>query len=147
LAEAVLSVKGKKSSDGSAWRLHCLGGDVDASHVRAALANLRQFDLTDLRAWDARALPLEDASVDRILSNPPFGKQLSSPEEIGPLYRETVFEMDRVLRPGGKAVLIVADAHALRAAVERVGWKKERQVQLRMLGQRAVISAFRKPAE
>jgi 23S rRNA G2445 N2-methylase RlmL len=144
LAEAFLSTKGKKSSEGTAWQLQYIGGDVDPSHVRAAQANLRQFDITDLRTWDARAVPLEDASVDRIVSNPPFGKQLSTPEEIGPLYREVVFEMDRVLRPGGKAVLIVADARALREAVERVEWKRERQVQLRMLGQRAVIVAYRK---
>ena len=137
LAEAFLSTRGKKSSEGTDWQLHYLGGDVDSAHVRAAQANLRQFHVTGLREWDAPALPLADASVDRILSNPPFGKQLSTPAEIGPLYREAVFEMDRVLRPGGKAVLIVSDAQALRAAVERVGWKKDRQVSLRVLGQRA----------
>ena len=145
LAEAHLSIKGRKSSDGKEWPMQFIGGDIDKSHTRAALTNLRQFNIADVRKWDARELPLEDASADRILSNPPFGKQLSTPEEIVPLYRETVREMDRVLRPGGKSVLIVADARALRAAVERVGWKQERHVQLRMLGQRAFISAFRKP--
>lgn len=144
LAEALLSTRGRKASDGTPWQAQYLGGDVDAGHVRAAQANLRQFDLTGLRTWDARALPLEDASVDRIISNPPFGKQLSTPEEIGPLYREVVFEMDRVLRPGGKAVLIVSDAGAMREAVERVGWKSQRQVHLRMLGQRASIGVYRK---
>ena len=93
---------------------------------------------------DARDLPLEDASVDRIVCNPPFGKQLSTPEEIVPLYRHSVREMDRVLKPGGKAVLIVSDAKALRTAVERVGWKEQRHVQMRTLGQRALIAVFRK---
>jgi 23S rRNA G2445 N2-methylase RlmL len=144
LAEAFLSIKGKKGADGEAWQLHLLGGDIDKSHVRAAQVNMRQFGITELQAWDARELPLEDASVDRILSNPPFGKQLSTPEEIVPLYRQSVREMDRVLRPGGKSVLIVSDAQALRAAVEAVGWKQERFVPLRMLGQRAVINVFRK---
>jgi hypothetical protein len=46
---------------------------------------------------------------------------------------------------GGKAVLIVADARAMRSAVDAVGWKQERQVQVRMLGQRAFIAAYRKP--
>jgi 23S rRNA G2445 N2-methylase RlmL len=147
LAEAYLSTRGKRTSEGQDWTLNYLGGDIEASNVRAAQANLRQFHITDLRVWDARALPHDDASADRILSNPPFGKQLSTPEEIGPLYRDAVFEMDRVLRPGGKAVLIVADIQALREAVERVGWKRERQVQVRMLGQRAVIAAYRKPRE
>jgi 23S rRNA G2445 N2-methylase RlmL len=147
LAEAFLSTKGKKTSAGASWQTRFLGGDIEASHVRAALANLRQFHVTDVRPWDARSLPLEDASIDRILCNPPFGNQLSTPAEIVPLYRESTREMDRVLRPGGKVVLIVADAQAMRSAIERVGWNQERQVQLRMLGQRAFIVACRKAKE
>jgi tRNA (guanine6-N2)-methyltransferase len=144
LAEAYLATRGKKTSEGASWQTRFLGGDLEASHVRAALANLRQFHVTDVQRWDARELPVADASVDRIVCNPPFGKQLSTPEEIVPLYRESVREMNRALRPGGKAVLIVADAKAMRSAVERVGWKQERQLQLRMLGQRALIAVYRK---
>src|SRR5262249_46322536 len=143
--EAFLSTKGRKSAEGAGWQMNFIGGDIDASHVRAAQANLRQFDITDVRSWDARELPLDDASVERIVCNPPFGKQLSTPEAILPLYRESVREMDRVLRPGGKAVLIVMDAKALRAAVERVGWKEQRHAQVRILGQRAFIGVYRKP--
>ena len=147
LAEAFLSTKGKKTSEGASWQTRFVGGDIDPSHVRATLANLRQFHVSDVRRWDARELPLDDASVDRILCNPPFGKQLSTPEEIVPLYREGVREMDRVLRPGGKAVLIASDPKALRSATERVGWKQERYVPLRMLGQRAFIAAYLKSKE
>src|SRR5262249_28822856 len=132
LAEAYLFTKGKRTSDGGNWQMRFLGGDIDAAHVRAAQANLRQFQTGEIRSWDARELPLEDA-IDRIICNPPFGKQLSTPEEVVPLYRDSVREMDRVLRPGGKAVLIVSDASALRAAIERVGWKQQRQVHVRML--------------
>jgi 23S rRNA G2445 N2-methylase RlmL len=145
LAEAYLFTKGKKTGDSASWQTRFLGGDIDSGHVRATQANLRQFHIADIRCWDARQLPLEAASVERILCNPPFGKQLSTPEEIGPLYRDSINEMDRVLRPGGKAVLVVSDVKALRAAIESVGWKGERQVALRMLGQRAVIEVFRKP--
>src|SRR5690348_10438186 len=66
-----------------------------------------------------------DHSVDRIVSNPPFGKQLSTPEEVGPLYERMVKEYDRVLRPGGRAVLLVSDTAALRSAVHAVGWRRE----------------------
>lgn len=144
LAEAYLSTRGKRTTGGVDWPMHFLGGDLDKSHVRAAQVNLRQFHIEDLRVWDARDLPLEDASIDRIVCNPPFGKQLATPEAVVPLYRESVREMQRVLRPGGKAVLIVADAKALRSAVERVGWKEQRHAQIRMLGQRALIALFRK---
>lgn len=147
LAEAYLYTKGRKTSEGAAWQTRFVGGDIDKAHVRATLANLRQFYVADIREWDARELPLDDASVERIVCNPPFGKQLGTPEEIVPLYRESVREMDRVLQPGGKAVLIVSDTGAMRSATERVGWKQQRQVQLRMLGQRAFIGVYQKGKE
>ncbi len=144
LAEALLSVKGRRGADGGPWRLNIFGGDLDRRHVRAAGVNLRPLGDVHLQEWDARQLPLEDASIDRVLSNPPFGKQLSSPEEIRPLYRAAVAEMDRVLRPGGLAVLLVADVPALREPVQRVGWKQQRLVSVRVMGQRAAILVYRK---
>ncbi|HZY88941.1 MAG TPA: RNA methyltransferase, partial [Gemmataceae bacterium] len=122
-----------------------LGGDLDYGAVRAAAVNLRRVGPALLSRWDARRLPLAPASVDRVLSNPPFGKQLSSPEEIGPLYRAVAGEIDRVLRPGGRAVLLVADVAPLRTAARAAGWKSLREVPVRVLGQPAVIGVWRKP--
>ena len=124
-----------------------LGGDIDAGAVRAATANLRRLGLAALAQWDATQLPLADASVDRILSNPPFGKQLGEPEEIGPLYHHMVREYDRVLRPGGRAVLLAGDADKMRSAVQAVGWKALRRVTVRILGQTATIGVWRKSGE
>jgi 23S rRNA G2445 N2-methylase RlmL len=121
-----------------------LGGDLEQGHLRSAAANLRSLGKVELARWDARRLPLADAAVDRIISNPPFGKQLSTPEEVGPLYRRAVAEYDRVLRPGGVAVLLVADAPALREAARAVGWKQVRQVRVRVLGQKAFALVWRK---
>src|SRR6202035_1507021 len=81
-----------------------LGGDVEFAAVRSAATNLRKLGAAQLARWDATRLPLEAASVDRVVSTPPFGKQLSDPEAIGPLYQDMVREHDRVLRPGGRAV-------------------------------------------
>jgi 23S rRNA G2445 N2-methylase RlmL len=144
LAEALLATRSKRLPDGTGWDLSIIGGDVDPAHVRAAEANLRRLGPVQLSSWDARHLPLESASVDRILSNPPFGKQLSTPGQIGPLYRDMIKEYDRVLHKGGKAVLLVADAGALKDAVQWVSWRQQRQVGVRVLGQRAVILVFRK---
>jgi tRNA (guanine6-N2)-methyltransferase len=80
LAEALLSVKGKRGSDGGPWRMQFWGGDVDGHHLRAAGVNLRPLGDVRLQSWDARQLPLEDNSIERILCNPPFGKQLSTPQ-------------------------------------------------------------------
>jgi 23S rRNA G2445 N2-methylase RlmL len=121
------------------------GGDREANAVRAAETNLRRLGPARLERWDATRLPLDDASVDRIVSNPPFGKQLSRPEEIAPLYRRLVPEYDRVLKPGGRAVLLVSEADVLREAARAAGWKLLRQLEVRVLGQPAVITVWRKP--
>lgn len=121
------------------------GGDVEFSAVRAASVNLRRLGSALLTRWDAGRLPLASAAVDRIVSNPPFGKQLSSPEAVAPLYRAMLREYDRVLRPGGLAVLIVSSISALRSAASAAGWKARRQLSIRVLGQPAVITVWRKP--
>jgi 23S rRNA G2445 N2-methylase RlmL len=121
-----------------------LGGDRDPAAVRAAAINLRRLGVAHLAAWDARRLPLAAASVDRVVSNPPFGKQLGSREEIGPLYRAMTREYDRVLRSGGLAVLLVSEPAVLREAALRAGWRPVRRVPLRVLGQPAAISVWRK---
>jgi 23S rRNA G2445 N2-methylase RlmL len=125
--------------------LQVIGGDLEFSAVRAATTNLRRLGEVSLCRWDARRLPLPAASVAHILSNPPFGKQLASPAEIGPLYRDMLREYDRVLWPTGQAVLLVSDVAALRQAAEAVLWKSIRQLRVRVLGQFAQISVWRKP--
>ncbi len=121
-----------------------LGGDRDAGAVRAAAVNLARLGEARLVRWDATRLPLPGASVDRVISNPPFGKQLGSPGEVAPLYRAALREYDRVLRPGGRAVLLAADAAALRTAARAVGWQGVRDLKLRVLGQPAWLGVWRK---
>jgi len=122
-----------------------LAGDRDRNAVRATDINLRRLPAALLGRWDATCLPLADASLDRILCNPPFGKQLGEPEEIGPLYQALAAEFDRVLKPGGRAVLLVGDERLLERAARPRGWKLQRKVDVRILGQRATISVWRKP--
>ena len=121
-----------------------LGGDLEKAALRAAGPNLRRLGPVSLTRWDARSLALADESVDRLVCNPPFGKQLSSPEEIRPLYRGLMREWNRVLKPRGQAVLLVSDAGALREATAPVDWKFARQLRVRVLGQPAFMSVWRK---
>jgi tRNA G10 N-methylase Trm11 len=87
---------------------------------------------------------LPAACVDRVVSNPPFGKQLSTPEEVGPLYRQVISELDRVLKPGGRAVLLVSEGRLLSELARSVGWKSVRALRLRILGQPASLSVWDK---
>ncbi len=126
-------------------RVQVCGGDIERPALRAAGDNLRHLGEFLLSRWNAGELPLPDASVDRIISNPPFGKQLGNPEEIGELYAAALIEYDRVLRPGGRAVLLVSDPTAMKAAADSVGWKSQRSVRVAILGQPATIGVWRKP--
>ncbi len=165
-AGTILAEQLERARQAKIGPLRIWGGDLDAAALRAAGANLRRLPHSSpsplrpsldtgegwgrdmegwwLARWDAARLPLPGASVDRIVSNPPFGKQLSRPEEIGPLYRRVLPEYDRVLRPGGRSVLLASDYPALRAAALRVGWKQVKQLRVRVLGQPAVLSVWRK---
>lgn len=122
-----------------------IGCDQDAHAVHCAGENLQRLGAVSLVRADARALPLASESVDRIVSNPPFGKQLSSMEEIGPLYQSAAREWGRVLKPGGRAVVLVAEATVLRGAVPR-DWHSQRQLRVRILGQPAVLGVWLKSA-
>jgi 23S rRNA G2445 N2-methylase RlmL len=141
LAEQIELTKARKAGRVEVW-----GGDRDMNMLRAAASNLHRVGPALLAHWDATRLPLAGQSVDRIVSNPPFGKQLSSPEEIGPLYRAAVRECQRVLKPGGRAVFLVSEADALREATRPHRWQPSRQLAVEVLGQPAVIGVWQKPA-
>ena len=71
---------------GKTGRIEVLGGDIDPNSMFVTGENLRGVGHAITCRWDARRLPLERESVDRIICNPPFGKQLASPDEVPPLY-------------------------------------------------------------
>jgi 23S rRNA G2445 N2-methylase RlmL len=141
LAEAI-EVARTRSKGG---RVRVIGGDIDPNAVFVTSQNLEKVGPTDLARWDARSLPLESESVDRIISNPPFGKQLSSPAEIEPLYRAAAAEWDRVLRPGGRAVLLAIEQDVLKDALAPYRWSPARSLRVRLLGQPCVLSVWNKP--
>jgi 23S rRNA G2445 N2-methylase RlmL len=121
-----------------------LGGDVSMSVLRAAGINLRRLGKAHLLRWDATALPLADESIDRIVCNPPFGKQLASPEQIPDLYRGLINESHRVLRTGGRAVILTGDVRTIKESAAKVGWKSLRQLRVRVLGMPAAITVWKK---
>ncbi|VTS04540.1 methyltransferase [Tuwongella immobilis] len=140
LAEQIELAKLRREGRITTW-----GGDLEPNALRAAVTNLQKVGPTPLAQWDATRLPLPSAAVDRVISNPPFGKQLSTPEEIGPLYQKMIRESNRVLKPGGKAVYLVSEPELLRSAIEPYGWYPERMLKVRILGQPAMIGVWQKP--
>ena len=122
-----------------------LGGDLDPNAVHCTRENLNRFARVPVVRWDATRLPLAKGSVDRIVSNPPFGEQLLTKAIVGPLYRLMVKEYDRVLKPGGRGVFLVSEQDIFTESANLVGWIPNRQLKMRILGLPAVISVWQKP--
>lgn len=120
-----------------------VGGDRELNALRAADANLRRLAEPLLVQWDARRLPLPDASFDRLISNPPFGKQLGDVKTIGELYYGMVAEAKRVVKSGGRVVYLVMEHEPLAQAAKDAGWRLAVRRRIRLLGQPAVITVYR----
>ncbi|WP_448810538.1 TRM11 family SAM-dependent methyltransferase [Agromyces bauzanensis] len=65
-----------------------VGGDHDDEAVRIATVNALEHPDIGWRVGDAGALPEATSSVDRIISNPPWGAQVPAPRGLAPLLDE-----------------------------------------------------------
>lgn len=86
-----------------------IGCDTSAEALACAGENIKAAKLTDkieLQSWDARDLPLEDASVDALCADLPFGHLVGSHQENVALYPAILAEAARVARPGALFSLI-----------------------------------------
>lgn len=93
------------------------GADHDPRAIAIAQRNTRGS--AGLTQGKAEALPLPPGSVDRIVSNLPFGKQVGSHRANHTLYPAVLSEIDRVLAIDGRAVLLTEDKRLLREAIEQ----------------------------
>ncbi|MFG1910955.1 TRM11 family SAM-dependent methyltransferase [Kribbella sp. NPDC048928] len=67
----------------------------------------------------ADALPLLPATIDRVIANLPFGKQVGSHRNNRSLYPVVLKELDRLLTNSGRAVLLTEDKRLLRTALDQ----------------------------
>jgi tRNA (guanine6-N2)-methyltransferase len=124
-----------------------LGGDRDEAAVSAARENVGpRYKPIEIRRWDARHLPLEDSSVSTILANLPFGKQIGTPTENRLLYPALLAEWVRVLREGGRMVLLTGDRALLtRTVQQQPRLSIVRQMPVIVRGYRATLMEFALP--
>src|SRR6185312_10247328 len=87
-----------------------IGGDIRDEAVTMARRNARAAGVVATwRPWDARSLPFDEASVTRILTNLPFGKQVGTHEENEGLYTALIQEFGRVLTADGLLVTLTSE--------------------------------------
>lgn len=93
-----------------------LNGDVHEEAVRCAVTNCATADTLLVPGYwiaDAGRTPLKSNTVARIVSNLPWGRQVKAERDLADLYRFALGEIERLLRPGGRAVLLTDQSELL----------------------------------
>ncbi|WP_124727023.1 methyltransferase domain-containing protein [Staphylospora marina] len=120
------------------------GGDLSEEALDAARNNLHSQPHLSLHRWDARNLPLDAASVDRVVTNLPFGRQILHDGEIRPLYLGFMKELKRILSPDGQAILMTDRTDDLEAAASKLSLSCETISQVSLKGLHPKVFRIRK---
>jgi tRNA (guanine6-N2)-methyltransferase len=121
------------------------GGDRDEDALEAARANVGpRYKPIRLERWDAAKLPLEDASVTKIVTNLPWGQRVGSHGANRRLYPVWVREFHRVLKTGGTIVALSAEWRIMRELEARGEFRPQKTYRVSILGAPAAIYVARK---
>jgi tRNA (guanine6-N2)-methyltransferase len=115
------------------------GGDLDPIALVSAQKNVNAAGVrVALQRWDAAQLPLPAASVDRIVTNLPWGRQVQVDESLTLFYQKACQEFLRILKPDGEIVLLTS----LPELVSLDGLTRRESIEISLFGQNPVISRY-----
>ena len=96
------------------------GGDIGDEAISATRQNFgNRHKPWEIRTWDATALPMKDGSITRVVTNPPWGRQVSTGLRINDYYLQSMREIQRVLAPWGRAVLLTSEWRAMQDGLKK----------------------------
>ncbi|OWZ14202.1 hypothetical protein PHMEG_00012349, partial [Phytophthora megakarya] len=99
--------------------VYALGGELDELPSGKAGQNvLTRPRPVDIARWDSTRLPLRSHSVDRVMIDMPFGVRCGNQRQNNKMYPKVFKELLRVLRPDGRAVLLVMSKKLFKGAVK-----------------------------
>ncbi|MGH7948623.1 MAG: TRM11 family SAM-dependent methyltransferase, partial [Candidatus Binataceae bacterium] len=117
-----------------------IGSDRDADAIDAARTNIGvRYKPIELHSWDAGALPLGDSTVNAVVTNMPWGVRSGTPGENRKRYARWLDEMNRVLAPTGKMVLLTAETRLMHELRVRGAIAPDRVLRVTVLGRPAAI--------
>jgi 23S rRNA G2445 N2-methylase RlmL len=126
------------------------GGDIREEAVGTMASNIgKKYKPIAIQQWDATQLPLKDEEVDKIVCNLPFGKQIGTHKENVELYPRLINEFDRVLKKGGKIVLLTTETTLFEQGLKsKKNWHLVRVLRrVTVLGLEAEIFVIEKEGE
>jgi tRNA (guanine6-N2)-methyltransferase len=139
----------ERASAAPARRL--IGCDIAPRAIACAQANIAAYlkggrGAFELYDWDARRLPMADASVDAITADLPFGHLVGSHDENVALYPQLMDEAARVARPGTRCVLITAEVRLMERVLAqmRASWQNQQTFRVNLGGLRPAIFVLRR---
>lgn len=125
-----------------------IGCDTSPAALDCARANVAAAGLAarcEIHEWDARQLPLRDASVDVISADLPFGHLVGSHAENVALYPALLAEAARVARPGARCVLLSHEVRLMeRLLAEQPVWQPEEIIRIDLGGLHPRIFVLRR---
>jgi tRNA (guanine6-N2)-methyltransferase len=115
------------------------GSDLESERVSGALENAqRAAAKIDVMKADAGKLALDAASVDIVVTNPPWGMGVDLRGELEAEPSQFLVELARVLRPEGRAVLLVG-SNALESIALPAPLRRLLRLPLSLFGQHPEI--------
>jgi len=107
------------------------GFDVSEYFLEGGVLNAEAMGLSDkivFKKVDCRQLSkIVDFKVDRIITNPPYGTKPLYKMDPCPLYFKCLTEMRKVLRDGGKIVIITLKPDCIKSFLSKVRLKIEHE--------------------
>lgn len=111
------------------------GVDISEAALACARENLqaaKQHSQQPIRLEqaDVTALPYEDACVDVVVCDPPWGDALGSIDSNRDLYPHFLAEMARVITPRGRLIMITHDIRRFERDLATSPWQKTAEVRV-----------------
>ena len=126
---------------------HILAGDEDPTLVAALQRKLARQRNVTVAQWDARALmTVAGSSVDKIITDPPWGFFKGETVDFALFYTEMLAEFARVLKPGGLAVVLVGRKDEFTQALAALAGRFEplKEYHVLVSGKKAAVYKLRR---